>query len=198
MYFLAVIIAALTAGCVNTGSAAKENSGLKSEFSTIDAENTRLLTEKASAFTRAMFKSFQTGEFKHWQEALKAEAPANSPAVVDEKRFNEMRRRLEKDWGKFVNCHYLGSLDQSVFRDFIWKCTFESETAPGETVRLEELFVVRCTLLKGKMTFTGFGFRFFNRPGFRDQVIKLKKAEKKDEKTDRKTTTNSGLHRGVH
>ena len=161
VFFLTATLAVFAAGCV---SSPNELSTAKGDFSTLDAEQTRILSEKAEAFTQAMVKSFQTGEFKHWQEALKAETPADSPAVVDEKRFKEMRRRLEKDWGKFAKCHYLGSLDQSVFRDFIWKCTFESETAPGEIVRLEELFVVRCTLLKGKMTFTGFGFRFFNRP----------------------------------
>ena len=198
MYFLTALLVIMTAGCISRPAKKQEIPEGVSSFKVLAPENSGILQNKAERFAQAMFKSFRTGEFKHWQESLQAESPAGSPPIVDEKRFQEMRRRLEKDWGKFVKCHYLGALDQSVFRDYIWKCTFESETADKEIIRLEELFVVRCTLLKGKMTFTGFGFRFFNRPGFRDQVINLKKGREKNEKTDGKTTKNSGLHRRIH
>ena len=127
-----------------------------------------------------MFHSFKSGDFSHWKKFLQKESAPGKPLIVDEKRFHEMRRRFEKSWGKFVKCHYLGSLDQSVMRDFIWKCTFESPGSNGKTVRLEELFVVRCAQLKGKMIFTNFGFRFFNRAGFREMVIKLQQVEERE------------------
>jgi hypothetical protein len=198
MFFFTALLVVSTAGCVNRPAKKQEIPEGVSAFSFPDTQGAALLQAKAERFTQAMFKSFQTGDFKYWKESLQAESPANSPLIVDENRFQQMRLKLEKDWGKFVKCHYLGALDQSVFRDHIWKCTFESETADKKIIRLEELFVVRCTQLKGKMTFTGFGFRFFNRPGFRDQVINLKKGREKNEKIDGKTTKNSGLYRRIH
>ena len=150
-----------------------------SKFDTLDQTSAELLKKRAEVFTQAMVRSFNTGDFSHWRDSLKQESAPGKPPVVSEAKFRAMRERLEKHWGKLVKCHYLGSLDQSIFRDYIWKCTFESKTPTGEFVRLEELFVVRCTLLNGKTTFAGFGFRFFNNAGFRDQVIKIKKAEVK-------------------
>ena len=150
-----------------------------SKFDTLDQTSAELLKKRAEVFTQAMVRSFNTGDFSHWREYVQKEGAPGKPLVVDEAKFQAMQKRLEKYWGKLVKCHYLGSLDQSIFRDYIWKCTFESKTPTGEFVRLEELFVVRCTLLNGKTTFAGFGFRFFNNAGFRDQVIKIKKAEVK-------------------
>ncbi len=149
------------------------------KFETLDASSAAILRKRTEAFTQAMARSFSTGDFSHWREYVQKEGAPGKPLVVDEAKFQAMQKRLEKYWGKLVKCHYLGSLDQSIFRDYIWKCTFESKTPTGEFVRLEELFVVRCTLLNGKTTFAGFGFRFFNNAGFRDQVIKIKKAEVK-------------------
>ena len=74
---------------------------------------------------------------------------------------------------------HLGELDQTLLRDFLWKCTFEFRNSSGELCHIEELFVVRCTVLRGKAMFTNFGFRFFNGPEYRKRVIEHKKAEEK-------------------
>ena len=145
-------------------------------FSSLDPMDSDKLRKRAEDFTQAMVRSFQTGDFTHWKLSLEKEGAPGKPLVVEEKKFLEMRGRFEKEWGTLTKCHYLGALDQSVMRDYIWKCTFET-ISDGKTIRLEELFVVRCTVLNGKAIFTNFGFRFFNRPGFRNAVIKLKKAE---------------------
>ena len=168
----AVILLLLSAGCVQSGAPRLPASSKEHAFSSLDPMQSAELRQRAENFTQAMFHSFKSGDFSHWKKFLQKESAPGKPLIVDEKRFHEMRRRFEKSWGKFVQCHYLGSLDQSVMRDFIWKCTFESTTDQGKVIRLEELFVVRCTLHNGKGTFTGFGFRFFNRPGFRNQLKK--------------------------
>lgn len=180
----AVILLAMISGCAAPQSEKKAFSLPETGFSSLSTEQSRLLRQRTEIFTDAMVRSFRSGDFSHWRKHVEKESAPGSPPVINEERFHQMRKRFEKNWGKLVKCHYLGSLDQSIFRDFIWKCTFESESKDGKVIRLEELFVVRCTLLKGKTAFTGFGFRLFNRPGFRDQVIKIKKAEVKNEKTD--------------
>lgn len=177
----AVVLLAIFSGC---SSLQNDKKAPVPEFSSLSAEQSALLRQRTEAFTQSMVRSFRSGDFSHWQACVEKESSPNSPPVISKDRFQKMRSSLEKQWGKLVKCHYLGSLDQSIFRDFIWKCTFESQSDDGQLIRLEELFVVRCTLLKGKIAFTGFGFRFFNKPGFRDQVIKIKKAEVKNEKTN--------------
>ena len=175
------LLLAVSSGCTAAKDPAPPEKP-ETKFELLTSAHASELQKRTEAFTQAMFRSFQTGDFSHWKSQVLKEGEPGKPLVVDEAKFREMRKRLEKNWGKFVKCYFLGSLDQSVYRDYIWRCTFESKTDTGEVVRLEELFVVRCTLLNGKATFAGFGFRFFNRPGFRDQVIKIKKAEMKNEK----------------
>ena len=170
----------------------------QSQMSSLDPMRTAMLQKRAEAFTQAMVRSFKSNDFSHWKAFLEKESTPGRPLIVQEKSFKEMKQRFEKNWGTLVNCHYLGSLDQSIIRDYIWKCTFESMSGNGKVIRLEELFVIRCTLLNGKTAFTGFGFRFFNRPGFRDQVKKNQKAEVKNEKINRKAAEDSGLHRRIH
>lgn len=153
-------------------------------YSPLNAADSEELRLRAEDFTQAMVRSFKTGDFKHWKAYLEKESAPGKPLVVEEKKFLEMRERFAKEWGTLTKCHYLGALDQSVMRDYIWKCTFETQDGTNNTICVEELFVVRCTLIKGNTFFTNFGFRFFNRPGFRDMVIKLKKAkEERNEKT---------------
>ena len=153
-------------------------------FSYLNSTDSDKLRKRAEEFTQAMVRSFQTGDFTHWKQHLEKEGAPGKPLVVEEKKFLEMRERFAKEWGTLTKCHYLGALNQSVMRDYIWKCTFETQDGTNNTICLEELFVVRCTLIKGNIFFTNFGFRFFNRPRFRDMVIKLKKAkEERNEKT---------------
>ena len=168
----AVLLCSFTAGCAMRSPATAKAAPLPATFTSPDAAHLKELRQRAELFTQAMCRSFRTGDFKYWQEALKKESTPGQILRVDKNRFLQMRNRLEKDWGKLVSCRYLGELDQSILQDFIWKCTFESTTDQGTVIRLEELFVVRCTLHNGKGTFTGFGFRFFNRPGFRNQLKK--------------------------
>lgn len=177
-YLTAALLLVLFCGCTAPSRGTSSPSSLAS-FAAPDAGQISVLRQKAETFTQAMCRSFRTGDFKYWKEALEKESSPGQSLIVNEVRFRQMRDRLSKSWGELVKCHYLGELDQSILRDFIWKCTFESKAADGKVIRLEELFVVRCTLLNGKTAFTGFGFRFFNRPGFRDQVKKQKKAEEK-------------------
>jgi hypothetical protein len=176
----AVILLLLSAGCALTGTPRPQESPKENTFSTLDSMQSAELRQRAENFTQAMFRSFNSGDFSHWKNFLQKESAPGKSLIVDERRFHEMRQRFEKSWGKLVQCHYLGSLDQSVMRDFIWKCTFESPGSNGKTVRLEELFVVRCAQLKGKTIFTNFGFRFFNRAGFREMVIKLQQVEERE------------------
>ena len=147
-------------------------------MTSLDPMRSAMLQKRAEDFTQAMVRSFSSGDFTHWKTFLVKESAPGKALIVEEKRFQEMKQRFEKNWGKLVSCRYLGSLDQSIMRDYIWKCTFESVNE-GKTIRLEELFVVRCTIIRGKAIFTNFGFRFFNSPGFRNVVMKLKKAEEK-------------------
>ena len=179
MFFGVLVLLAASFGCATAKKDTPVLPETKSKFEILTPSQAAELHKRTEAFAQAMCRSFQTGDFSHWKALVAKEGEPGKPVVVDEAKFHAMRQRLEKHWGKFVKCSYLGSLDQSVFRDYIWKCTFESKADAGKVVRLEELFIVRCTLLNGKATFASFGFRFFNRPGFRDQVIKNKKAEVK-------------------
>lgn len=179
MLFIFFLLSTISFGCTATKNVSPDQKKTETQFEILTASHASALQKRTEAFTQGMFRSFQTGDFSHWKGLVEKEGETGKPAVIDEKKFHAMRQRLEKYWGSFVKCSYLGSLDQSVFRDYIWKCTFETKTESGKVVRLEELFVVRCTLLNGKAAFAGFGFRFFNRAGFRDQVIKIKKAEVK-------------------
>ena len=179
MLFEVLLLLAAAFGCATSSRVAPDQKKSETKFEIITSSHASALQKRTEAFTQGMVRSFQTGDFSHWKNLVEKEGEPGKPLVVDEAKFHAMRQRLEKHWGKFVKCSYLGSLDQSVFRDYIWKCTFESQTDSGTPIRLEELFVVRCTFLNGKATFAGFGFRFFNRPGFRDQVLKIKKAEVK-------------------
>lgn len=169
---------ALFSGCSTVKSEKKAPVLPKDLMTGIDTMRSAMLQKRAEEFTQAMVRSFATGDFSHWKALLEKESTPGKPLIVGEKRFLEMKQRFEKNWGKLVRCHYLGSLDQSIIRDYIWKCTFET-VSNGTTIRLEELFVVRCTVIRGKAIFTNFGFRFFNNPGFRNAVIELKKAEVK-------------------
>ena len=182
IYCGVIILLSAAAGCSTLQRKGQPSQESAANFATLDSADAAILLKRTEAFTRAMVRSFKSGDFTHWQEQLKKEGDPKKPLIVSEAKFRAMHERLKKHWGTLVDCHYFGSLDQSVFREYIWRCTFESKTDSGETIRLEELFVVRCTLLNGKTTFTGFGFRFFNSPGFRDQVMKIKKAEVKNEK----------------
>lgn len=177
--FIALFV--VTSGCVSSTTDKKAADFPQEQLTSIDPMRSAMLQKRAEDFTQAMVRSFSTGEFSHWKTVLEKESTPGKPLIVEEKRFQQMKQRFEKEWGKLISCHYLGALDQSIMRDYIWKCTFET-VDNGNTTRLEELFVVRCTVLRGKAIFTNFGFRFFNRPGFRDVVIKLKKAEVKNEK----------------
>ena len=47
-----------------------------------------------------------------------------------------MAARLKKDWGTLTACSYLGELDQSIMRDFIWKCTFDSKDDAGKAMEI--------------------------------------------------------------
>lgn len=178
-YCSAVIVFLLSAGCAVPHKPRQEAAAEKMPFSSLDPMHSADLKQRAESFTQAMFLSFNSGDFSHWKKRLQQESAPGKPLIVDERQFHVMKQRFEKEWGKLVKCHYLGTLDQSVMRDFIWKCTFESPGSNGKTVRLEELFVVRCARFKGKTIFTNFGFRFFNRPGFR-KVIKLQQVEERE------------------
>ena len=198
LHFTAALVCSFLTGCAMRSPDTAQASSLPVSFTAPDGDHLKELRRRADIFTQAMCKSFQTGDFKYWQEVLEKESTPGHVLKVDKSRFQQMKKSLEKSWGKLVKCHYLGELDQSILRDFIWKCTFESMSGNGKVIRLEELFVIRCTLLNGKTAFTGFGFRFFNRPGFRDQVKKNQKAEVKNEKINRKAAEDSGLHRRIH
>ena len=186
--FRHIICAALTAvlftvaGC-RSGNAEK-NEGFP-EFSDMTPEAVAQLKHRVEAFAGGMAQSFRTGNFAYWRAVLEKEGPPGKPLIVDENKFKLMFDRLEKHRGRLTKCTYLGDLDQSLMRDFLWKCTFEFRDNTGKLRRIEELFVVRCTVLKGKAVFTNFGFRFFNGPEYRRRVIEQKQAEgKKNEKTD--------------
>lgn len=196
---IAAVFLVISSGC--RSAEAKKNKPVSelSGFGTLDTMRAAMLRNRAEAFTNAMVCSFRTGDFQHWRKVLEKESAPGKALIVNESKFRQMHERLKEGWGTLVACSYLGELDQSIMRDFLWKCTFESTDNEGKVIRLEELFVVRCTLLRGKAVFTNFGFRFFNHRNFRRQVIELKKAEVlKNEKINRKTTKDSGLHRRIH
>ncbi|MBR2373933.1 MAG: hypothetical protein IKA87_06850 [Lentisphaeria bacterium] len=173
----------LLTGCRSAVTEKNKSVSELSGFGTLDPMRAGMLQKRAADFTQAMAHSFRTGDFQYWRKVLEKESPPGKALIVDEKKFKQMSIRLKNDWGTLTKCSYLGELDQSIMRDFIWKCTFESPDSDGKTIRLEELFVVRCTLLRGKAVFTNFGFRFFNNRNFRRQVSELKKAEvQKNEK----------------
>ncbi len=176
IYSSTIVLFMTLTGCSSIKAEKNTPDFQKSKMSSLDPMRSAMLQKRAEAFTQAMVRSFKADDFSYWKAFLEKESTPGRPLIVQEKSFKEMKERFEKNWGTLVNCHYLGSLDQSIIRDYIWKCTFET-ISDGKTIRLEELFVVRCTVLNGKAIFTNFGFRFFNRPGFRNAVIKLKKAE---------------------
>lgn len=179
---VALILATLSGCCFVKAEKNKPVPEL-SGYQSLDPMRTAMLRSRAETFTNAMVRSFRTGDFQYWRKALEQESAPGKPLIVNESKFRQMSDRLKADWGALTACSYLGELDQSIMRDFLWKCTFESTDNEGRTIRLEELFVVRCTLLRGKAVFTNFGFRFFNNRNFRRQVIELKKAEvRKNEK----------------
>ena len=176
LYIIAAAILVTTVGC---RSAEAEKKEVYPVISRPEGKNADALRKRAELFTAAMARSFRTGDFSSWRAALEKESPPGRPLVVDEKKFKQMCSRLKKDWGTLKSCTYLGELDQTLLRDFLWKCTFEFRNSSGELCHIEELFVVRCTVLRGKAMFTNFGFRFFNGPEYRKRVIEHKKAEER-------------------
>lgn len=177
LYIIAAAVLVTVCGC---RSAEAEKKEIYPVIAPLDRKSADELRQRAEVFAQAMAKSFRTGDFSFWRAALEKEGPPGRPLVVDEKKFQLMYSRLKKDWGTLVSCTYLGELDQTLLRDFLWKCTFEFRKSTGELCHIEELFVVRCTVLRGKAMFTNFGFRFFNGPEYRKRVIEHKKAEEKE------------------
>ena len=175
-YIIAAAVLIALCGC---RSAEAEKKEIYPVVSPLDRKTADELRKRAEAFTRAMAESFRTGDFGFWRAALEKEGAPGRPLIVDEKKFKQMYSRLKKDWGTLKSCTYLGELDQTLMRDFLWKCTFEFRNGSGELCRMEELFVVRCTVLRGKAMFTAFGFRFFNGSDYRKKVSEHKKAEEK-------------------
>ena len=175
-YIIAAAVLIAVCGC-RSGEAEKKE--IYPVISSPDRKSVDDLRQRAEVFAQAMARSFNTGDFSFWRAALEKEGPPGRPLIVDEKKFRQMYSRLKKDWGTLKSCTYLGELDQTLLRDFLWKCTFEFRNSSGELCHIEELFVVRCTVFRGKAMFTNFGFRFFNGPEYRKRVIEHKKAEGK-------------------
>lgn len=172
--FAGLFISLLFCGCSSLGTG-KEKKSSAPEFDRLDETAAAVLRSRTADFMNAMSKSFSTGDFEAWRKAVEKETPPGSPPIVDEKRFKSIHRYLRQGWGNLVKCTPVGELDQSVLRDFLWKCTFEQPDGSGGTVRTEELFVIRCTVQKGQTVFANFGFRFFNKPGFYQQIVNNKK-----------------------
>ncbi len=176
LYIVAAAVLIALCGC---RSAKAEKKEIYPVISSPDRKSVDDLRQRAEVFAQAMAESFRTGDFSPWRAALEKEGPPGRPLIVDEKKFRQMYSRLKKDWGTLKSCTYLGDLDQTLLRDFLWKCTFEFRNSSGELCHIEELFVIRCAVYRGKAKFMNFGFRYFNSPEYRKRVIEHKKAEEK-------------------
>ena len=177
LYIIAAAVLIAVGGC-RSGEAEKKE--IYPVIAPLNQKSADELRQRAEAFTQAMAESLRTGNFSFWRAALEKEGPPGRPLIVNETTFRQTYSRLKRDCGTLKSCTYLGELDQTLLRDFLWKCTFEFRNSSGELCRIEELFVIRCTVHRGKAKFMNFGFRYSNSPEYRRKVIEHKKAEEKE------------------
>lgn len=114
----------------------------------------------AAEYMAGFVAGVRSEDFSRFEEAIPSEAKGKVTAEM----FRAMCRDLKTNLGELTASEYLGELDQTLVRDYLWKLTFEKKSSTpgkeGELLRKQVVYMVRVGKLDGVFHIAGSGFRF--------------------------------------
>ncbi len=149
---VSVCAAALT-GCV---SASAENAAVPPKPENLTGHDMTEAGVLAENYMNGFIGGLKSGDFKPFESAI----PQEAKGKVTEEMFNKLCRDLQQNLGTLTSAEYLGELDQTLVRDYLWKLTFEKKQENGTVDRKEVVYMVRIGRMEGKFRIAGSGFRF--------------------------------------
>lgn len=152
----AVCMTAL-AGCVTRPPADAPSLRRPENLSGQDMAGARKL---ADDYMAGFIAGVKANDFTLFEQAMPGEAKGKVTAEM----FDTMCSELQENLGSLTAAEYMGELDQTLVRDYLWKLTFEKTLEnPDKQVdllRREVVYMVRVGKVDGTFHIAGSGFRF--------------------------------------
>ncbi len=117
---------------------------------------------EAQALAANYVKAFSEAMQKQQFSILSAVLDTESEKRFTEAEFDKMCENARERYGTLTGITFLGELDQTLVRDYLWRFSFEKvSTSPdhdGELIRKDSVFLVRVGKLDGRYVIVGTGF----------------------------------------
>ena len=157
MTLLFVVCMTALAGCV-TKPPADAPSLRRPE--NLSGQNMAGAEKLADDYMAGFIAGVKAKDFALFEQAMPDEAKGKVTAEM----FDTMCSELRENLGTLSAAEYLGELDQTLVRDYLWKLTFEKTLENPEkqpdVLRREVVYMVRIGKIDGTFHIAGSGFRF--------------------------------------
>lgn len=157
MTLLFVVCMTALAGCVTRPPADAPSLRRPENLSGQDMADAKKM---ADDYMAGFIAGVKANDFALFEQSMPGEAKGKVTAEM----FGTMCSELKENLGNLTSAEYLGELDQTLVRDYLWKLTFEKTIEDPEkqpdVLRREVVYMVRVGKVDGAFHIAGSGFRF--------------------------------------